>query len=207
MKEKKASYLLNTVVFTSGAVVMILEMTGSRILAPYVGGSLPVWTGLIGIILGSLSLGYVLGGRLADKNPNTMLLAFILFVSSIFLGIIPLLSKLLLPIITSLTQDVRVSAVFSTILLFSIPSILLGTVSPYAIRLKLEDIKSSGETAGRLYAISTIGSIIGTFLAGFFLIAYLGSHTIFYLLAVTLFQKTWEISFPRDRYFTCLWRH
>lgn len=181
------SSLLETIVFISGAVVMILEMTGSRILAPYVGGSLPVWTGLIGIILGSLSLGYVVGGKLADRNPTATMLAFMLFAASIFLGIIPLLSKLLLPIILNITQDIRVSAVFSTILLFGVPSVLLGTVSPYAIRLRLEDIKTSGETAGRLYALSTVGSIIGTFLAGFFLIAYLGSHTIFYLLALIMF--------------------
>lgn len=183
---QQRSYFLELVVFVSGAVVMILELTGSRILAPYVGGSLPVWTGLIGIILGSLSLGYMVGGKLADQRPTQLMLSMILLVTACVLAIIPLLSKLFLPIIVQVSNDLRVTAVLATLLLFAFPSVLLGMISPYAIRLKLETITTSGETAGKLYAISTIGSIAGTFFAGFFLIAYLGSHMIIYVLAATM---------------------
>ena len=183
---KRPAYLLEIVVFVSGAVVMILELTGSRILAPHVGGSLPVWTGLIGVILGSLSLGYMLGGKLADKNPTYTGLTAILFQSSVALAIIPILSKVFLPVIIASIHDIKLGTVFATIFLFALPSVLLGMVSPYVIRLKLESVASSGETAGRLYAISTVGSIMGTFFAGFFLIAYLGSHTILYLLSAAM---------------------
>lgn len=166
---------------------MILELAGSRILAPYVGNSLPVWTGLIGIILGSLSLGYYLGGKLADERPQAHVLGWILFVASLFLCITPLLSVSLLPVIAGMFLDIRLSALAATLLLFALPSILLGMVSPYAIRLSLETVQTSGMTAGKLYAISTIGSIAGTFFAGFFLIAFFGSKTIFYLLAASSF--------------------
>jgi spermidine synthase len=183
---KRQAYLLEIVVFVSGAVVMILELTGSRILAPHVGGSLPVWTGLIGVILGSLSLGYMLGGRLADKNPTHTGLTGILFQSSVTLAVIPILSKVFLPVIIASIHDIKLATVIATIFLFALPSVLLGMVSPYVIRLKLESVASSGVTAGRLYAISTVGSILGTFFAGFFLIAYFGSHTILYLLSAAM---------------------
>src|SRR6185503_21044538 len=100
MAAGRPNYLLNTIVFVSGAVIMILELTGSRILAPYVGNSLPVWTGLIGIILGSLSLGYLLGGKVADKNPTYTTLSYILLAAAVTLGFIPAASKLLLPTLT-----------------------------------------------------------------------------------------------------------
>ncbi len=187
MTTKSQSHLLNFVVFISGAVIMILELTGSRILAPHVGNSLPVWTGLIGIILGSLSIGYVWGGKIADNKPTVAKLSLILFLASITLSVIPMLSKFALPTITALFFDLRIAASIATILLFTLPSILLGMVSPYALRLKLKDIQSSGTTAGNLSAISTIGSIFGTFFAGFFLIAFLGSSTILSVLAVTTF--------------------
>jgi spermidine synthase len=190
MATSKQSYILDIVVFISGAVVMILELTGSRILAPFIGNSLPVWSGLIGIILGSLSLGYLIGGRLADKKPSYTTLSIILFFSSFALFSIPLLSKVVLPILTTLFVDVRVNVTVASLLLFALPSVLLGMVAPYAIRLRLENIATSGTTAGRLYALSTVGSIVGTFLAGFFLIAFLGSQTIMYLLAGVMILLT-----------------
>lgn len=183
----KQHYLLESIVFVSGAVVMILELTGSRLLAPHVGGSLPVWTSLIGIILGSLSAGYMLGGKIADKNPNYQMLGVILFLSSIALCIIPPLSTLFLPLLLQFIHDIRISAVLASIILFVVPSIFLGMVSPYAIRLKLKSIQQTGETAGKLYAISTVGSIFGTFLAGFYLFSILSSTYIVYLLAAITF--------------------
>lgn len=194
----KPFYLLDFIVFISGAVVMILELTGSRILAPYLGNSLPVWTGLIGIILGSLSIGYLLGGKLADQKPNPTMLGIILFLSGCTLCIIPLLSKVLLPLLFATDLDIRMQVSLAAIILFTLPSICLGMVSPYAIRLRLQNLATSGSTAGKLYALSTVGSIFGTFFAGFFLIAFLGSQTILYmlsgvmiLLSLLLFGRMW----------------
>lgn len=179
-------YKLEFIVFTTGACVMILELVGSRVLAPYLGTSLVVWTSLIGIILGSLSLGYWWGGRLADKNPSEQVLALIILGSAVFVGAIALIKEPLLADIQALIPDIRLGSLLATLILFCPPSVLLGTISPYAVRLKIQNIATAGATVGAFYAISTVGSIAGTFLAGFVLIAWLGNTNILFLLALTL---------------------
>src|SRR4030042_6938183 len=168
-------YVFHLTVFTTGAVIMVLEIVGSRVVAPYVGTSLPVWTSIIGIILASLSIGYFLGGRLADQKPNIKPLVGIIMASGISIAIIPMLQFALLPVLSVISKDIRINALVATTLLFTAPSILLGMVSPYVIRLKLNQLKKTGSTTGELYALSTIGSILGTFLAGFVLLAYFSS--------------------------------
>jgi spermidine synthase len=180
-------YVLETVVFVCGAVVMILELVGSRLIAPYMGTSIIVWTSLIGIILASLSVGYWWGGALSDKNPNTKTFSRIILAAALFIFIMNLGKAHLLSFLQGQISDIRVGAVVAAVLLFAIPSTLLGMVSPYAVRLKMRDVSTSGSTVGKLYAISTIGSIVGTFSAGFFLISYFGStHIIFLLSAILL---------------------
>lgn len=175
--------LLNIIVFVTGAVIMILELTGSRILAPHIGTSLPVWTSIIGVILGSLSLGYYAGGKLADRKPSLSILSLTLLISSLSLAIVPLFGDYIILYLTSIVSDLRIAAVITSIVLFLLPSVVLGMVAPYAIRLKLKAIKNSGTTAGTLYALSTIGSIFGTFLAGFFLLAVFRSTTILFFIS------------------------
>lgn len=179
-------YLLEIIVFIAGAVVMVLEIVGSRIVAPFVGTSLFVWTSLIGVILASLSAGYWWGGRIADRNPTLGTFSLILFTAGIATGLITFVHRTLLGLTVIITNDIRLSAIIGATLLFALPSILLGMVSPYATRLKLQTIQTSGTTVGTLYAISTIGSIVGTFAAGFFLIPAFGSVTILYALAAIL---------------------
>jgi len=179
-------YILEIIVFICGAAVMVLELIGSRVLAPYLGTSIFVWTSLIGIILGSLSLGYFWGGKIADKCPNYRIFSSIIFFAGVWIGLIVFFKEILLEIIQSQIVDIRVGSIIAAIILFALPSILLGMVSPFAIRLKIKDIKDSGKTAGNLYAISTIGSIVGTFLTGFLLISYLGNTKILFLVALTL---------------------
>ena len=178
--------LLELTVFTSGAVVMIYEIVGSRILGPYIGTSIFVWTSLIGIILGSLSLGYWLGGRMADRKPSYKQLVWIIIVATFFIGLTLTTKEYLLGLMSRHLIGIRTQAVLSTIILFAPASVFLGMVTPYAVRLKIRDIKSSGRTVGNLYAISTIGSIIGTFMAGFVLIPFLGSTNILFLIAALL---------------------
>ncbi len=170
---------------------MILEIMGSRILAPYFGTSIIVWTSLIGIILACLSLGYLLGGKLADRRLSYRLFSGLIFASSVFIGIVSIFQPVLLSLIQNITSDIRIGAVIATAVLFGIPGVLLGMVLPYAIRLTLKSLEHSGETIGRMYAISTIGSITGTFLAGFFLISYIGSTKILLVLAITLLMLSW----------------
>lgn len=179
-------YKLEIVAFIGGAVVMILELVGSRILAPYLGTSIIVWTSLIGIILASLSLGYYWGGKLADKNPSYKTLSFIVLISGFLVGLTSLIKTPVLNIIQNSNLDIRIGSIFATLILFSPASISLGMISPYAIRLKTRSVSKSGESAGSIYAVSTLGSIVGTFLAGFVLIATLGSSYILYILSATL---------------------
>ena len=180
-------YKLELTVFLCGAVVMALEMAGSRVFAPYLGSSIYVWTSLIGVILGCLSIGYALGGSLADKGANNKTLSALIFFSGMTVAVIPLIEFPVLMAIIRFVEDTRIACVIATIILFAPASVLLGTISPYAIRLKIDDVESSGKTVGTLYAISTCGSIMGTFVAGFFLISYLGTiNTILFLAGVLL---------------------
>lgn len=175
-------YSLEIIVFISGAVVLILEIVASRVLAPYVGTSIIAWTSIIGVILASLSAGYWWGGILADKNPTYHRLASILFLSAILLAAMAWGKEVILMGLDTLS-GLRERSLFSALLLFAPPSIVLGMVSPFAIRLRMHEVATSGHTVGRLYAISTIGSIAGTFATGFYLLAKFGTTKILFFLA------------------------
>jgi len=171
--------------FISGAVGMILEIVGSRLLAPFFGNSIFVWTSLIGVILGSLSLGYFLGGKLADKKLSVDIFFWLLFSAGASIFVLFLLDIFLIPVLPLRNLE-KLFSVLVSLLLFSPASIILGAISPYGIRLKLKNIKESGSIIGTLYAISTMGSIVGTFTAGFVLISLLGTRSIILLLAILM---------------------
>lgn len=165
---------------------MVLELVGSRLMAPYLGTSLFVWTSLIGVILGCLALGYWYGGILADKRPEPKILAALLFTSGLLVALVGLAGDPLLFLVQNTFSDVRIGAVAATTVLFGIPAVLLGMVSPYAVRLRLSAVQKSGAEVGSLYALSTLGSIAGTFLAGFFLLSYFSHRAILFGLGATL---------------------
>jgi spermidine synthase len=179
-------YILEITVFICGAVVMIFELVGSRVLGPYFGTSIFVWTSLIGIILGSLGLGYYFGGKIADKKPNFNSLSLIIFLAAISIGLTIFIKDFLLINLQINFTDIRMASVFASLILFLPASVLLGMVSPYAVKLKIENLNTSGSTVGNLYAISTAGSIIGTFLSGFYLIPRFGTNKLLIILSITL---------------------
>ncbi|MFA7169954.1 MAG: fused MFS/spermidine synthase [Candidatus Paceibacterota bacterium] len=185
MSEEISMRKLYLVVFLTGAIVMVLELIGSRILAPTLGTSTFVWASIIGVILGAMSLGYFYGGKIADSRPNLKTFSSIIFLSGVFVFFIIIVKDQILNISPFL--GVRLGSVFASVFLFAIPSFLLGMVSPYAVRLSMENVESSGRTVGNLYAVSTFGSIIGTFSAGFYLIPAFGSINILYVIAISLF--------------------
>ncbi len=180
-----SAFLIGLVVFVSGAVVMVLELVGSRLLAPFYGNSLFVWTSLIGVMLGFMALGGFLGGRLGDRHLSTKILFWILLSASISISLVSFTEGTLLPSLAA-GSTLRIAAVISATLLFAIPSTLLGAVSPYCTRLRLHALADSGATVGSLYALSTVGSITGTFAAGFWLIANIGSHDLVAWLAAVV---------------------
>jgi spermidine synthase len=181
----KVKYSLEVIAFVSGASIMAIEIVASRIMSPYFGNSIVVWTSLIGVILAALSLGYWKGGRTADKAPSFKTLSAILAVGAALTALIAVTKNPCLQAAIHLT-DIRLAAICAEVVLFAPASFVLAMVAPYVVRLKMTEVGSSGETVGRLYAISTIGSIVGTFGAGFILLALIGSTAILYSIAALL---------------------
>ena len=195
---KISKYLLEIVVFVCGAVVMMFELVGSRVLGPYFGTSLFVWTSLIGIILGSLSLGYYLGGKIADKKSSFKSLSLIIFLAAISIGLMVSIKDFWLIVLQNSFTDIRTSSVLASLTLFLPASVFLGMVSPYAVKLKLNNLNTSAQTVGNLYAISTTGSIFGTFLAGFYLIPHFGTNKLLIILSITLIIISLALSAKKD---------
>lgn len=179
-------FILETVVFVCGALVMIYEIIGSRIVSPFIGTSTYVWTSLIGVILGALSLGYWLGGRIADRRPDIKILAYVIFIAGGLVSVTILLKEIVLAAIASADVGLELRSVAAALILFAPASVALGVVTPFAVKLKMLSLDETGKTVGRLYALSTLGSIAGTFAAGFFLIPFLGSVRTLYLIAGSL---------------------
>lgn len=193
---------LRILVFVGGMISMLLEMSASRLLAPYFGTSLFIWANLIGLVLIYLSAGYFLGGRLADRYPSMRLLSILTTIAALATGLIPFISKPVLDWSVTGMNEVNASVFYSSllavILLFGVPVTLLGMVSPFAVRLSARSVGSTGRSAGGLYALSTVGSIIGTFLPVLVLIPTIGvKRTILAgcvaLLAASLYGlRFWE---------------
>ncbi len=155
-------------------------------LAPYFGNSLYVWGALIGVVLAGLSTGYWFGGVIADRYPTPRLLVAMLGVSSLLVLAIPYVDDWVLEKLVEWDPGPRLNPLLATIFLFGAQSVLLGTVSPIAVRLKAHSVDTMGRTAGRLFAISTAGSIAGTFATAFWLIPELGTDQVLASAAVAL---------------------
>jgi len=155
-------------VFIAGMTSLGIEVCGPRLMAPFFGTSQIIWANQIGFTLIYLSLGYYLGGRLADRNPRPEVLCSITAVAAVATGLIPIVSYPVLQWAASgldtASPSVFLGSLLGVILLFSVPTVLLGMVSPFAIRLTVEQVDTAGRSAGNLYALSTMGSIIGAFL-------------------------------------------
>ena len=191
-------YFLIVQVFISGMTSLALEMCASRLLGAYFGTSLYIWAVLIGLILIYLTIGYFLGGRLADRYPSTQALCIITSAAALATSLIPFVSQGILSWSVQALAQVSVSAFLSsllgTVLLFAIPVTLLGLVSPYAVRLMTQQVEKSGRTSGSLYAISTFGSILGAFLPVLWLIPTFGVRRTFLIFGVLLFAASlWSL--------------
>lgn len=189
---------LKLLVFFSGAVLMGLEMAGSRILASHFGSSIYVWGSIISVFLAALSAGYFAGGLAADRKPSFFLLNVLVLLAGCWLMVLPLYDNLICRGIRSANLGSRLEPLLATTILFGGPSILMGMVSPFAIRLSASVIDRIGNTAGRLYALSTLGSIVGTLVTAFWLIPLIGVHTILKSLGVTLIVIA-IIGLPKSR--------
>jgi spermidine synthase len=181
---------LGLVVFVVGAASLGAEIAAARLLAPYFGASTIIWANTIATVLVALSAGYALGGRLADRSPSMQRLCQIVVAAAALLGAVPFLSGPLLHVASTAIGSLSVGAFFGSLLavlaLVALPVLLLGTVAPFAIRLSLERTSEAGTVSGRLYALSTAGSLVGTFLAALLLIPFAGTHRTFLAFALAL---------------------
>ena len=173
-------------VFVSGAVVMALELVGSRILAPVFGDSIFVWGALIGVVMAALSLGYYVGGRMADRRPSYGVFSMILISAGVLIMLIPLSSPFILEVVYLSGVGDRYGPILASILLLAAPTTLMGMVSPYSVRMSADRIANLGGISGSLYSISTAGSIFGTFFTVFVLIPSFGVRQIVFSLGVVL---------------------
>jgi spermidine synthase len=165
---------------------MGLEIVGSRILAPYFGNSIFVWGSLISVVLAALSLGYWLGGIVADRWPRMSVLGVLIAIPGIMIALLPFAYPPLNRAIGASDMGARLGPLISSLVLFLVPSVFLGTISPFAVRLQARAVTSVGTTAGGLYAVSTAGSIAGTLLTAFYLIVVIGVANIVHGLGFTL---------------------
>jgi spermidine synthase len=182
--------LLRVLVFAGGFASIGVELTASRLLAPFFGSSTFIWASLIGSTLAFLALGYFLGGRLADRRPEPVVLYAVTAIAAVAIGMIPFVAR---PLLTGSLDAFRqldagafYGSLVGTLLLLAPPVTLLGFISPFAIRLQLLDVASAGKTAGSLYALSTIGSIAGSFVPALVLIPLIGTAATFFTLSLAL---------------------
>lgn len=186
-------YTLEATVFLSGALTMVLELIAARILSPYVGSSNLIWTAIIGVMLTSMSIGYWIGGKKADENKENDkgILAGYLLIAGIATSFIPIMETVIVNNLAEMVPQLIIVAIISSAIVFGIPSFLLATVSPMAVKLKNNDTNNIGETSGKISSLSTIGSIFGTFFAGFVLIPNIGVRSIIFGVSILL----WILSF------------
>jgi predicted membrane-bound spermidine synthase len=176
-------FSLYLVVFLSGAVLMGLELVGSRILAPYFGNSIFVWGALIAVFLIALSAGYYIGGMVADKWPKKRVLGEIVIISGLLVLAVKVGYSELNEWIFQTDFGYKLNPLIASTILFLPPGIGMGMVSPFAIRLSASRIDTIGNLAGKMYAVSTLGSIVGTLGTAFFLIPMWGVKTNLLLIA------------------------
>ena len=181
---------LEALVFVVGSSTLGAEIAAARLMAPFFGASTVVWANTIAVVLVALSIGYWFGGRMADRRPDQSALCLLVLVAAALLALVPIVAQPFLSLSVTAFDDLSLGAGFGSLLgvlaLVAIPVLMLGAVSPWAIRLKLESIEDSGQTAGRMYAISTVGSLLGTFLSALLLIPLAGTQRTFLTFALAL---------------------
>lgn len=176
--------MLQLLVFLSGAVLMSLEMVGSRLLAPNFGTSIYVWGSLIVVVMAALTIGYYYGGRIADKYPSFVILGAILGIAGVFIGFLPFWTQPVNSLCSGL--EPRTGSLLASLAFFFFPSLMLATISPFGIKLTGRSLTTIGNTAGNMSAVSTAGSIVGTLLTSFFLIPAMGVRNIVHSLGFIL---------------------
>jgi len=183
---RQAGWVVLLLAFTSGFIIMSVELLGGRILAPYFGSSIYVWGSIISIFMVALSVGYLIGGRLSVLSPN--LGRYGLFFLLAALGLLPivLFANQAMDAVFAAIDDPRYGSLMASTLLFFIPTAILGMIAPYSVRLMVNNTDHSGQVAGGLYFVSTLGSALGTLLTSFYLVLWFDMNTILLAMITVL---------------------
>jgi spermidine synthase len=185
-RESRQGLALAVTVFLCGAVLLGVEIAASRVLAPTFGSSLYVWGAVIGVVLTGLAIGYWVGGVVADRWPSPYLLVGAVALGAVLVLSVPVLDADVLELVTSWDPGPRLDPLVASILLFGPLAVVLASVSPIAVRLAARSLERLGRTAGRLFSVSTAGSIAGTFATAFWLVPEFGTDQVIAVGAVTL---------------------
>ena len=172
--------------FVGGFVVMSLELLGGRVLAPYFGSSIYVWGSIITIFMLSLSLGYLFGGRMSLRAPSLKRFGGIFLGAAVFLYPLVYFSETVMNAIFEMIEDPRYGSLVASAILFVVPTIILGMISPYSVRLLVQSTHESGQVAGKLYFTSTLGSALGTLATSFYFVLWFEMNMILTLLTAVL---------------------
>ena len=181
---------LPLLVFVVGTGSLGAEIAAVRLLSPYFGASTIVWANTIGVVLVALSIGYWLGGRLADRHPHMRGLCLLTLAAASLLAVVPFAADPLLDVAVDALDSISAGAFLGSLVgvlgLVAVPVLLLGMVSPWAIRLAVQTVEEAGEVAGRLYALSTAGSLAGTLLSALLFIPAVGTRRTFLIFALAI---------------------
>ena len=185
--------------FSGGFVIMSLELLGGRILAPYFGSGIYIWGSIITIFMLSLSIGYLFGGRLSVHNPSSSRFAIIFAVAALLLLPLTVYAQALMEFIFLRVEDPRYGSLLASIVLFGLPTVILGMISPYSVRLLVDNVAESGRVAGALYFVSTLGSAIGTLMTSFYFVLWFEMNTIITLL-ISCLALLAVLAYTADRF-------
>ena len=181
--DRKLIFLL---AFTGGFVIMSIELLGGRILAPWFGSSVYVWGSIITVFMVALSFGYLIGGRLSLKNPSLKRFGALFIGGALLLGPLYGFGDSLMEAVFTQVEDPRYGSLLASMALFFLPTVMLGMISPYSVRLLVQAKDESGQVAGLLYFVSTFGSALGTLGTSFYFILWFEVDTILLLLSGAL---------------------
>lgn len=159
---------------------MGIELLGGRILAPFFGSSVHIWGSIITVFMLSLSLGYLLGGKLSTRSPSLATYGIIFVIAALTVLPIALFGQPLMEAVFLTVEDSRYGSLLASMVLFFIPTVILGMLSPYSVRLLVKSSNESGQVAGKLYFVSTLGSALGTIITSFYLILWFEINTIIF---------------------------
>lgn len=172
MPQHFVNYLVYTLAFTSGFSIMGIELLAGRILAPYFGSSVHIWGSIITVFMLSLSIGYLLGGKYSTRNASLTRYGTIFIIAGITVTPVALFAEPIMAFIFTAIEDSRYGSLLASMALFFIPTIILGMISPYSVRLLVTSKEESGQVAGKLYFVSTLGSALGTIMTSFYFVLW-----------------------------------